>query len=57
MIKELKQFICDVRSLKSVDEVAIDSEKDDLSIPPTPPPLSPPLVMEVFLGTLEVLRT
>ena len=49
MIKELKQVICDVRSLKSVDEVAIDSEKDDLSIPPTPPPLSPTLVMEVSL--------
>ena len=56
MIKELKQVICDVRSLKSADEVAIDSEKDDLSIPPTPPPLPPPLVMEVFLGPLEVLH-
>ena len=55
MIKELKQVICDVRSLKSVDEVAIDSEKDDLSIPPTPPPLLPPLVMEVSLDPLEML--
>ena len=56
MIKEIKEIICNMSGMKSVYEVPNNSEEDNLSIPPTPPPLPPPSVMAVFLDPLKVLH-
>ena len=58
MIMEMKDVVCKLKTAESVNEVAAGvSEKDDLSIPPSPLPLPPPLLMnESILNHLEVLH-
>ena len=53
-MKEIKEMIYEIRELRSGGRCALDLEKNT-PIPLTPPPLPPPLDLDLSFFPLEVL--